>query len=361
MDIINIPLGWVLNTFYNMFGNYLIALIFFAIIIKIILLPLGIKQHKNMLKQASLKPKEAAIVKKYQNQKSQAAQQKKQQEIQKLYQDEGYNQLAGCLPMLVQLPVILCIYNVVRSPIRYLCGLSKELVNKVLEVAGTTDQITALKAMRENFSAYAEIDPAVAALEGNLPTFTIFGIDLSQTPSTTSGLLILIPIITFITVFVTTKLTKKLSYQSPQMQNQSSDVKLSMTIMDLVLPAISTTITFSVPAVIGVYWIYQNILSLIQQFIMVKIKPFPQFTEEDYKEAERIINGKKKKDRNKIELKKEKDPNRPRVRSLHHIDDDEYNAMVVETEEKPQGVKSDFITPVPMKDYSDKPSGKVKD
>lgn len=357
-DIINVPLGWMLNTFYNIFGNYLIALIFFAVVIKIILLPLGIKQHSNSIKQAKLRPKESAIVKRYQNQKSQAAQQKKQAEIQKLYESEGYNQFAGCLPLIIQLPIIMCIYSVVRSPLRYLCGLSTDIVNKILEVAGTKDQIVALNTMRTDFATYAGIDPAVAALEGNLPTFTTLGFDLSQTPQFALNVLVLIPIITFITVFVTSKLTKKLSYQSPQMQQQTPDVKLSMTIMDLVLPLLSTSITFSVPAVIGVYWIYQNLLSLLQQYIMVKVRPFPVFTEEDYKEAERELNGKKKKT-NKINLKK--DPDRPRVRSLHHIDDDEYNAKVVETEEKKEGVKSDFITPVPMKDYSDKPSGKVKD
>ena len=203
MDIINVPLGWLLNVFYNISGNYLVALIFFAVIIKIILLPLGIKQHNNSIRQAKIRPKEAAIVKRYQNQKSQAAQQKKNAEIQKLYQDEGYNQLAGCLPLIIQLPIIMCIYSVVRSPLRYLCGLSKELVNKVLEVAGTTDQIAALKAMRENFSAYAGIDPAVAALEGNLPSFTALGLDLSQTPKLALNVLVIIPIITFITVFIT--------------------------------------------------------------------------------------------------------------------------------------------------------------
>jgi len=136
------------------------------------------------------------------------------------------------------------------------------------------------------------------------------------------------------------------------------NVKMSNAIMDFSMPLMTLFFAFNMSAAIGVYWIYQNLLSLLQQFIMVKVKPFPKFTEEDYKEAERELNGKKKK-QNKINLKK--DPDRPRVRSLHHIDDDEYNAKVVDTEKKPEGVKSDFITPVPMKDYSDKPSGKVKD
>lgn len=350
-DILNVPLGWLINVCYNVFNNYLFALLLFAIIIKLLLLPLGIKQHNNAIKQAKMRPKEQAIVKKYANRTERGAQQKKQEEIQRLYESQGYSQFAGCLPMLIQLPIILCIYNVVRSPLRYICGFSTEVVNKILEIAGTQDQIIALKAMESNFAAYSGIDASVAELNGELPNFMAIGLDLSQTPQFGIDILIIIPLITFVAVFVSSKLTRKLSYQSPQMQQATPDVKLSMTIMDFVLPLLSTVITFSVPAVIGVYWIYQNLLGLLQQFILVKVKPFPVFTEEDYKTAEREIMGKKNK-KNKLE---KKDPDRPRLRSLHHIDDEEYNAKVVETQEKTDTVKSDLIAPVKLKDYSEKP------
>ena len=97
-------------------------------------------------------------------------------------------------------------------------------------------------------------------------------------------------------------------------------------IMELMMPLLSTVVAIRVPAAIGIYWIYQNLLSLLQQFIIVKAKPFPKFTEEDYKEAEREVLGKKKK--NKRGAKAMRDPNKPYVPSLHHIDDDEYNAKL---------------------------------
>ena len=363
MDFINKPIAWLLDLCYSFTFNYALALLVFAFFVKIILLPLGIKQHSNSLKQASLRPKEAAIVKKYKGRNDRASQQKRQMEIQELQQRAGYSQLAGCLPLLIQLPIIIIIYNVIRSPLTYLCGLTKEAVDTVKNVAAgilggeaaKLDEIAVLANMRGDIAPYSHIEGVTLDA---LPDFTLFGVDLSQTPEFGANILMLIPLLTFGLTFLTSKLTRKLSYQSPVMQQQSSDAKLSMTIMDLMLPLISTWITFSVPGVIGVYWMYQSLLGVLQQFIMVKIKPYPVFNEEDYKEAEREVLGKKKK--LKTGAKSAKDPDRPRVRSLHHIDDDEYNAKVVETENTVKGESKasadpkGLLSPVPMKEYDKK-------
>ena len=99
--------------------------------------------------------------------------------------------------------------------------------------------------------------------------------------------------------------------------------------MDLMMPLFSVYITFVVPAAIGVYWIFKSVLSTIQQIVLYKLMPMPKFTEEDYKAAERELAGKNK---NKP-VKKERDPNAPRPRSLHHIDDEDYD------------VKGNYIAP----------------
>ena len=360
MDILNVPFGWLLNLSNKITGNYVFALLVFALIIKLILLPFGIMQHKNSLKQASLRPREAAIIKKYAGRTDRVTQQKKQEEIQRLYQSENYSQFAGCLPMLLQLPIIISIFNVIKNPLRYLCGLSKDVVNRIIERAKeltgnqTIDAIGAMNKLKEDRSLFSGIE-GLAAEELNslkIPDFGFFGIDLSQTPRFGMDILILIPLLTFVVVFLSTKLTKKLSYQSPQMSQNTPNVQMSMGLMELVMPLMSTFITFGVPAAIGIYWIYQNLLGVLQQYIMVKSKPFPVFTVEDYKEAERLMAGKSNKKKKKIN----KDPDRPRVRSLHHIDDDEYNAKVVDDvpNKAEGGAQSPFIAPVQMKEYKDK-------
>ena len=106
MDFINQPIAWVLKLCYSFTFNYALALFVFAIFVKAILLPLGVMQHKNSLKQATIRPLEAAVVKKYKGRNDRYSQQKRQQEIAEIQQRAGYSQLKGCLPLLIQLPVI---------------------------------------------------------------------------------------------------------------------------------------------------------------------------------------------------------------------------------------------------------------
>ncbi len=339
MDFIYESIAWVLTLCYDiMIHDYALALLLFALFVKILLLPLGIKQHSNSLKQAKIRPLEAAIVKKYNGKNDRASQQKKQMELQTVQQKAGYSQFAGCLPLLLQLPVVILIYNVIRNPLSYICQFKKATINGIKAISGKSDEIAMLGKMHANPEAYLGVEgigvDTAEKLIDKLPDFYLFNtnVNLAQTPSFTT-ILVLVPILTFVLTFLTSKITRKLSYQSPALQqNGNDDTKLSFAIMDFVMPLISTWITFSVPAVIGIYWIYQNLLGVLQQFIMVKAKPFPKFTEEDYKEAERAVLGKKKK--NKRGLNAGKDPNAPRVPSLHHIDDDEYNSKVVYPKEQ---------------------------
>lgn len=355
-DIFYIPLGWLMKLCYTIIPSYGFALILFALIIKLILFPLSIKQQKNSIKQAKLFPYEKAIRKKYKGAKNnKTAQQKMQQEIMDLQQKENYSPLAGCLPLLIQLPLLLCVYNVVRSPLRYICGLSSSVVGAIKELAGVSDEISALNAMRADLSAFSSIEGVGELTLSSLPDFSMFGIDMSVTPNGASWGYLLIPLLTFIIMIASTKLTRKFSYQPPK-DDQTPESELSLKIMTYTMPLLSVWIAYSVPAVVGVYWMYQNILGVLQQFALSKLYPIPKFTEEDYKEAERAIRGKNK---NIKKIRENRDPNRPLPRSLHHIDDDEYNARVVDnaqsgdkSEEKK--TKSAFIEPVQMKDYSDK-------
>jgi YidC/Oxa1 family membrane protein insertase len=342
-----------------MFHDYTLALLVFALFVKVILLPLGLKQHSNQLKQAKIRPLEAAIVKKYNGKNDRASQQKKQMELQTVQQKAGYSQFAGCLPLIIQLPIVLLIYNVIRNPLSYIVGFKKSTVAAIKTISGAADEISMLGKMHANPEAYLGVEgigaDTVEALVAKLPNFNFFGtsVNLANTPSWTS-ILVLIPILTFAFTFLSSKIMRKLSYQSPSVAqtNADGDTKLSLAIMDFVMPALSTWITFSVPGVIGIYWIYQSLLGVLQQFIMVKIRPFPKFTDDDYKEAERAVLGKKKK--NKRGMNAGKDPNRPRVPSLHHIDDDEYNAkVVVPKEDKPKNKKSGMLDAGSLKSYDD--------
>lgn len=331
-DIINIPLGWIIKISYQLTHNYAAALFLFALILQIILFPLGIKQQKNSVKQASLRPKEMAIRKKYAGRNDKPTQQKMNEEVMELYQRENFNPMGGCLPMLIQLPILFSLYNVVVSPLKYICGFGVEVISNIqakiyelLTLAGSADaeiyaaertvrQIDLITKMRElgisNF-----VDGSGAAItEEILPDFTVFNgmMDLSQIPSFNNfNLLLLIPLLTLIVTLGSTWLTRKMSYNpNPDAQND-----VSMKIMNLSMPLLSVYISFTIAAAIGLYWIFRNLLSLLQQFILSRMYPIPKFTEEDYKAAEREANLKA--------MSKKQQKKQQKVRSLHRIDEDD--------------------------------------
>lgn len=342
--IINRPLGWIIEISYRFTHNYAIALFIFALVLQIVLFPLGIKQQKNSVKQASLRPKEMAIRKKYAGRNDKPTQQKLNEEIMELYQRENFNPMGGCLPMLIQLPILFSLYNVVISPLKYICGFGAETIKniqlkvyEILQAAGTegfeafaegktVSQINLITKMRELGLTNFVGENGQAITESVLPDFTIFGgkLDLSMIPiQHLWSILLLIPALTLVVTYGSTWISRKLMYNpNPEAQND-----ISMKIMNLSMPLLSVYISFTVPATIGLYWIFRSILGVLQQLALSKMFPIPKFSEEDYKAAEREANFKAL---SKNQQKKQK------VRSLHHIDDDDYEQPEQPVDKKPQ-------------------------
>ncbi len=383
--------GKILNFCNKITGNYIIALFVFSLIMQIALCFVGIKQQKNSIGQAKLAPKVAAINKKYAGRNDQATLQKKQQETMDLYQKEGYSPMGGCLPLLIQFPIILILYNVVVAPIQYILNLSGTVAsnlqymltaygvegfasnNRAIQMnvinwfrQNGAEGVSALRTWIEtivspaNAEAATRYGEALNAIEGKmnvLPNFMIGPVDLAQTPSFTGNgsdlgkwLLLLVPVLTFVFLMLTQYLTKKFTYQSPE--SVEAQNKLSMKIMMWSMPLLSVYFTFIVPAAIGVYWIFRNILNLVQQMILAKVMPIPKYSEEEYKAAERELMGSSQRKKEKAP----RDPNKPKVRSLHHIDDEGYdNGYKIDPdapaeEEKPVGETTDASNaPAPIK------------
>lgn len=256
----------------------------------------------------------------------------------------------GCLPLLIQMPIIMLLYEVIRNPLHYVAEYSTTTINalkNVLYYNGviTNSAITELDmvaVLRDNaasvdFSKILDVaDHMKDGVITDLPNFYMFGnyVDLSVTPSITFEwprvLYLLIPIITFLALYFSMKINRKLTgaATAPAGGDENApDMSMANGMMDLMMPMMSTVITFMVPSVLGVYWIFNNILGTVQQFILKKMLPFPVFTEEDYKQAEREYNKgrevKKKKKTEQGENTPAADPNRPKVKSLHHIDDED--------------------------------------
>ncbi len=329
MDFIYQGLGYVIRFCYYTIGfeSYALALFWFALIVKLLLLPFGIKQQKNQIKLAKLRPKMYAIEKKYAGRTDQITLRKKQQEIMEMQQKEGYSPLAGCLPMLIQLPLIFILYRIIQRPLSYICMLGEDTVKSLAAAVGVDakNEIGIIGKVIHDSGSYAELSGV------DLPNFNLFGIiDLSIAPEIAS-FAVIIPILVFASQFFNMKLMRWLN---PTMaaQNQSRDAAMSMKIMDFAMPAMTLFLGFRLPAALGLYWIYQSVLAIGQMLLLAKFMPLPTFTEEELKAAERALRGKKKRvigtgngsnaTYTEEEIAAEE---RPRPRSLHHIDDDDYD------------------------------------
>jgi len=104
-------LGWILAQIYDVVGNFGLSIIVLTVLIRLVLLPLGIKQIKSMQHMQAIQPQIKALQKKYKGNK-----QKIQEETMKLYRDAGVNPLGGCLPLLLQFPILIAMYSVLRAP-----------------------------------------------------------------------------------------------------------------------------------------------------------------------------------------------------------------------------------------------------
>ncbi len=369
-DILLVPMGFIIRICYMITHNYAASLFLFALVMQLILLPLGIKQQKNMNRQASLRPKENAIRKKYAGRSDAVTQKKMNDEIMALYQQENFNPASGCLPLLIQLPIIFALFAVVREPLKYITRLPVNIIsslNRLISGLGSAtagyEQIGAISFLRDNglgsiggFGEHITQD----VIDG-MPNFRMFGgaFDLSVLPSSNIwSIYLLVPILTFVLMYGSMKLTRKFTYQ-PQQATGDKQTQASMKIMELISPVMCTYFAFVVPSAIGIYWMYRNILAFLQQVLLSKLFPTPTFTEEELKEAEREYLGKTKKS------KAERDPNRPKPRSLHRIDfDDDDDASTTPTTPAITDGGKKSASPIeaaPLKEDKKAPAGEDKD
>ncbi|MDR2609901.1 MAG: YidC/Oxa1 family membrane protein insertase [Clostridiales Family XIII bacterium] len=109
------PLGYLLAGIYSVIGDYGITLIIFTVIVKLCLFPLYANQIKNSMKMANVQPKMKEIQRKYANDKEEL-----QKQTMALYKEENFNPMRGCLPMLIQMPILFGLFMLLRRPAVYL-------------------------------------------------------------------------------------------------------------------------------------------------------------------------------------------------------------------------------------------------
>ena len=354
-------LGTMLSFFESIVGGYAFALLLYALVFKIVFLPFSIKQQKNQIAMAKLAPKIELIKAKYKGRNDQPTMQKQQQEIMELQQKEGYSPLSGCLPLLIQLPLIMLLYTVINNPLSYIAkpvetlenpDMDKIILEVYKEVTLGDEEVDKLESIQKGTeikiinAIYRYVDDNVAGNEGvlstiesldtreeriakiesfgldyeTIPNFTFFGVNLAETPSLKNlSILCLIPVFAAGAQWVSMWLTRKFNGNT-QMQAQDAQTQASMKMMDLMFPLLTLWMAFSFSGMLGMYWIFQSLLGLVQMFILAKAMPLPKFTEEEIKEFRKA-----QKEAEKIQREVAK--SQPKYRSLHYIDDDDYDVL----------------------------------
>ena len=255
--------GIIIRLIYNLVNNnYFLSIILFTLLTKIILFPLSWMQIKSTEKIQKMQPKVQKITDKYKNDK-----QKQAEELSKLYSENKINPMGGCLPLLIQLPIILAMFAIVRQPLTYITQTPAEEIKSYTQeylqkedVSQTEINTNELIIAKEK--NLIDMDVAFGINMGDVPS-NIFSKDESKKPNPVS---LLIPILTVVFSFVQTKITQKNSSMTEeQIEMQKS--------MNFTMPLISGIIVFSMPLALGVYWLFGNILQILQQlFISNKIK-----------------------------------------------------------------------------------------
>jgi len=296
-DIVQVPFGWLMAQLYSFTSNYGVALIIFAILVKLILLPATAKGKKSSMKMSRLSPRLKAIQTKYADD-----QQKQSEAMQALYKEEGVSMGGGCLWSLLPLLILFPLYTVVRQPIVYMLGETAEAAGKIVEVikAGAAqgtfpagnfyDQMIAAPLIPQFAEAIKEALPDISAATLEGINFTFLGIDLGITPTWKffdasvwkwdwahiGGALL--PVLSaagqLLSILISQKMNNSLvtnekGIQDKKTAEESQQAQTSKMMM-WVGPIMSLMIGYGIPGALSLYWFVQGLVTTVSDVYLTQ-------------------------------------------------------------------------------------------
>ena len=252
LDFLAVPMGMLVRLLYNMVSGldskyisaYAISIIISTIIFKLVVLPLTLKQSKSMKKMQELNPKIQELQQKYG--KDPQTLQRKQME---LYKDANYSPFSGCLPLLIQFPILIAFFYVIRDPVKYVF-MDQELFDTInrtflwIKDLGFTENH-----IFEN---------------GVINGLSMGGMSL---PFLGYALPVL-AVITGVTTYLTTKMTAQPSINEQQASTQRT--------MNMMMPIMIFIFSIQFPAGLALYWVVSNLFQLVQQYIVLNSSKNPK-------------------------------------------------------------------------------------
>ena len=285
--IITRPMGYIIEFIYNLVQNYGIAIILFTVVIKLILTPLNVKSQKSMRKQQKIQPYLAELQKKYAND-----QEKLNRETMKLYKENNISMAGGCLPMLIQMPILIGLYQVIQKPLSYLLHVNfndPDVIRRFYALRDAYADSKLITRTEEQLANMNQINISQwAQLNGDkdwIINFKMFFLDLANIPSKAFSyigevftgnmehlsivLLLIIPILAVLASVGSMKISQSLSGQNNKSDDAAAQTANQMSkSMTMMMPVMTGFFTLTLPAGIGLYWIVSSVTQIIQQLAL---------------------------------------------------------------------------------------------
>ena len=263
--------GYLLNWIYMWIQNYGLAMILFSIVLKVILLPISVKQQKTMKKSAVIQEKMKEIQSKYKNDPERL-----NQETMSLYKNEKMSPFSGCLSSIAQIVILFAVFYLVRSPLTYMKKVDPQVIENY------KNEIIQENADKQK-SAYPEIE--IIQMKGNTDeqvnlNMDFFGINLSKVPtqSLNDPKVYIIPVLYVISSFVMMRITtamqngkKKKEEEKNEEPSELDAMAQANKSMSLIMPIMSVSIAIIAPLGLALYWLVNNILNIIERLVLNKI------------------------------------------------------------------------------------------
>lgn len=337
-----IVLAFIFNALFAMISGWTpsqtlaITIVIFTFVVRALLTPLTLKQQRSTRRMTRLQPKVDKIQEKYKNKKDPESAQRMQAEIQEMYRVNKASPMSGCLPMLIQMPILFALYEVFRNVPFYVTkmgDLYNTMVTAVQGVSGYGDVVTQ-EAFTSAFNTIKNFDPTVAdnmvdflyhlsrtqwtdlieqlSLGGNAAFMTAyqtaqnysslgwgnFMFNLSEAPGWRS-IAVIFPIISAGTTFLMSWISQKTTERRQKMVSPDGKVpnqQNSMKMMTYMFPIMTLFFTAQVPLALGLYWITSNIFAIFSQLLCDSIIDREEY-QEALKRRDELIERRKEKEK----------------------------------------------------------------
>lgn len=317
--VMGIVYNWLFNFIYSFSetGSLVLAIILFTILVKIVLLPLSYKQIKGTYRMQKLQPEMNKIRAKYANKTDEESQRRMAFELQEFQRENGSGMFAGCLPMLIQLPILYALYYIFNQPYEYVGVISNiytSVTNAILNI-GAAERVELLKPiiLAKNMTVDVSVFDQVLGLVKTMSASDWSGILASPEASELSALImqknsieyffglnlvsfaglrfpgVLVPILAGLTTYLSTWYMQKRQFAVNGGSQDEMTAGMTKS-MNIVMPIMMGVITINVPIALGIYWTLSNLFSVVQTMLIYKV------LENKEKKGELVFKDKKKKE-----------------------------------------------------------------